>query len=67
MLLYLTLYFYFSSMLAITSIIFAVGFMVYGVIGDPISEENVKKMYLSLTHSDKSDYCRFHVFHLPKL
>lgn len=47
MLLYITLDFYFSSMLAFTSVIFAVGFMVYGVIGNPISEENVNNPELT--------------------
>lgn len=47
MLLYITLDFYFSSMLAFTSVIFAVGFMVYGVIGNPINEENVNNPELT--------------------
>lgn len=47
MLLYSTHDFYFSSMMALTSIIFAVGFMVYGVIEDPISEENVNNPELN--------------------
>lgn len=47
MLLYSTHEFYFSSMMALTSIIFAVGFMMYGVIEDPISEENVNNPELN--------------------
>lgn len=66
MLLYIHLIFFFR-MLATTSIIFAVGLVVYGVNGKPTSEGKVNNSEnLSANHSDRINDCRFYVFHVPK-